>query len=500
MKLQLGKLTFWLVGWFVGYDHTVCNYKDIGDEYDPTCKFLALRITSGKAAAAAFPITAASRRRRSSPFAAAIFGCALVPLTYMILRQLGGSKWGAILGASFIIFDDLNLIESRLILVDAQLLFYCALALYTALRYWAECEGWGPVGVISKTVAALQVETKQRENEGDVYDVEEVAAIKLGPEGFKGGWKRRIFWAVAVGVTCGLAISVKWTALVTPGLIAIECAFGLFFLRKTIPNVDMLIMGVCVFFTYVFFFWAHFAILIKSGDGDAHMFPEFQATLIGNSHYNPNAPYPGFWRTFFYTQYEMLRSNAGVDQRHNWESEWWSWPINRRGVMYWSKDLPQNWVRLIYLMGNPAVIWFVSAATVLFLFAGFLYLRFRHMFGALQTTTPGAQAVTPGEGERSLRAFFTVGIYCLLAYALNLLPYVGVARSCFIYHHLPGLFYGELLAALTVDKLFGRWNSYAAKLVLAFILVVWILYSPWVYGIATPRDLMVARRWLPTWD
>ena len=66
----------------------------------------------------------------------AAFGCALPPLTFSIGKLLGLGNITAFVAGSMIVFDNLNAIESRLILVDSQLMFYCGLALYTALRYW----------------------------------------------------------------------------------------------------------------------------------------------------------------------------------------------------------------------------------------------------------------------------------------------------------------------------------------------------------------------------
>ena len=44
--------------------------------------------------------------------------------------------------------------------------------------------------------------------------------------------KERIQWIAAVGVTCNLAVSIKWTALATPGMIAVESLMAVFFLKK----------------------------------------------------------------------------------------------------------------------------------------------------------------------------------------------------------------------------------------------------------------------------
>ena len=46
--------------------------------------------------------------------------------------------------------------------------------------------------------------------------------------------------------------------------------------------------------------------------------------------------------------------------------------------------------------------------------------------------------------------------FCVLTYALNLLPYIAVNRSAFCYHYMPALMYAELLSALTIDRLFGE--------------------------------------------
>ena len=55
----------------------------------------------------------------------------------------------------------------------------------------------------------------------------------------------------------------------------------------------------------------------------------------------------------------------------------------------------------------------------------------------------------------------------------NLLPYVLVTRSCFIYHYMPALMYGEIMTALLVDKLAGRkFMPLACKVILAVVLAV----------------------------
>lgn len=96
----MGKLVFWAVGKVFGYDRTACSFVNIGDNYGPKCSFMLLRLTSS------------------------FFGAALIPLIYLIARNFGSSPRGAALAALLVNFDGLNLGESRLILMDAQLMFW----------------------------------------------------------------------------------------------------------------------------------------------------------------------------------------------------------------------------------------------------------------------------------------------------------------------------------------------------------------------------------------
>lgn len=96
----------------MGYDAEKCGYDHIHYKYGPDCKFMPLRV------------------------AAAAFGCATVPFIYSIARRLGCSVWASILVTTFFLLDNLNLIESRLILVDSQLIFYSVLSLWIGLCYF----------------------------------------------------------------------------------------------------------------------------------------------------------------------------------------------------------------------------------------------------------------------------------------------------------------------------------------------------------------------------
>lgn len=61
----------------------------------------------------------------------------------------------------------------------------------------------------------------------------------------------RIMYLLWVAITCSSAVSIKWTALVTPAMVAIVSFFGLKPLRRAIPLKDLLFIAFVVVFLYV---------------------------------------------------------------------------------------------------------------------------------------------------------------------------------------------------------------------------------------------------------
>ena len=169
--------------------------------------------------------------------AAAIFGAVTSPLTYLICRQLGFSLPASLIPAFTLAFEHLFLIESRLVLVDSQLMAYMALTLLMALIMWSKPRG------------------------------------------------RRRSWVIATAVAGAMALSVKWTALVTPALIAVVSIIGLPFSSSSLLLSEMSLAATVAISLYTFFFALHFALLPKSGQGDAFMTMSFQKSLKGSKFY-----------------------------------------------------------------------------------------------------------------------------------------------------------------------------------------------------------------------
>jgi dolichyl-phosphate-mannose--protein O-mannosyl transferase len=262
----------------------LCRFVNIGEQYGPNCKFMALRVTS------------------------AVFGCFMVPLMYGIARQWGVSVRGALLAGLLLNFDGLNTIEGRLILMDSQLMFWyethihplpcitavvvllqpvycrCAASLFAAQLWWKRLNGHATAEDVFLA------------KHGKVFNVMD-ATHRNTSTAFM-SLTEKYMWLVGMGILCANAVSVKWTGLATPGLIAIESFFGFFFLKKPVKFVDGCVIVLVAFLTYAWYFYCHFALLPLSGDGDGFMRVEFQRTLKNNPNYDPNASSPLFWKSF----------------------------------------------------------------------------------------------------------------------------------------------------------------------------------------------------------
>lgn len=110
-------------------------------------------------------------------------------------------------------------IESRLILLDSQLMFYISLTLMLAFKLWKAPEG----------------------------------SIK------------KIGLTIATGLAGSCAISVKWTAGVTPLIIAFTSFCAIVFPEVPLSLLHCLLAGGTAFLLYTLIHVIHFAVLNKSG-------------------------------------------------------------------------------------------------------------------------------------------------------------------------------------------------------------------------------------------
>lgn len=217
------------MGWFVGYDGHFL-FDNIGDSYiDNKVPYVAFR---------AMP---------------ALMGALTVPTVFLIMWESGYSLPAAVTAAGLVLFDNAHIGQTRLILLDATLVFFMALSVLSYIRFY-----------------------------------------KFRHEPFGRKWWK---WLLLTGVSMSCVISTKYVGAFT--FFTIGCAvlidlwdlldvnrkggplsmptFGKHFAARAIGFI------VVPYFFYLFWFQVHFSILYRSGPGDDFMTPEFQETLSDNA-------------------------------------------------------------------------------------------------------------------------------------------------------------------------------------------------------------------------
>lgn len=352
-------------------------------------------------------------------FLPSLSGALLVPVVYLLALELGLSSIAALGAGIFVLLENSLIVQSRLILLDGFLLLFGFAGLLCYFRW---------------------------RNGGSKY------------------------LALAAGALAAGAVSVKWTGA---SFLAIMLALEAWHIwqhwelqewRHLVARAATFIL--LPFVMYFCVFWAHFALLTKSGTGDAFMTPGFQKTLKGNSNEKQaDLKTPNLFRKFTELNVQMYQSNQRLTATHPYSSLWYTWPFMARPIFYWVEGNQR-----IYLLGNP-VIWWASTAAVLSLLLSWL----------------------AGKTRRDLTAWILLG-----GYALNMLPFVGIHRVMFLYHYTIGLVFAILMLAYLIDHSARKPKKWVAGLALA-ALASFIYFSPLTYGLTLSPKSYENHVWVKTW-
>ncbi|KAI9631780.1 putative Dolichyl-phosphate-mannose--protein mannosyltransferase 2 [Dioszegia hungarica] len=195
---------------------------------------------------------------------------------------------------------------------------------------------------------------------------------------------------------------------------------------------------------------------------------------------------PSFFEKFFELQAVMWRTNAGLTDRHAYDSRPQSWPWMRRGINFWVKDNTQ-----VYLIGNP-VVWWLSFASIA------VYLGIRVLL-----------VLREKRGYRDLYkpriAFYDeVCGFLVIGWALHFLPFFLMQRQLFLHHYLPSLYFAVLCFCAVFDFVLSSVRPRVKLQVGAVILVltIWAFahFSPLIYAGQWTKGMCEKAKWLKSWD
>ncbi|CCG22319.1 Pmt4 protein mannosyltransferase (PMT) [Candida orthopsilosis Co 90-125] len=216
------KLLIAFVGWLIGYNGRF-KFDAIGDSYiENNVPYIAYRSLS------------------------AIQGTAVVPIMFLTMKTLGFSVAACLFSGIIVCFDNAQVVDSRLILLDATLILSVALTMFSYCKF----------------------STFRREPFSEKW------------------WT----WLLATGVSLSCVISTKYVGVFTYFTIGIAVIHELWILLDYKKGLTLQQFSkhffarlwaliIIPFIIYLTWFYIHFAILTKSGPGDTFMSAEFQETL-----------------------------------------------------------------------------------------------------------------------------------------------------------------------------------------------------------------------------
>ncbi|KAK0191625.1 glycosyltransferase family 39 protein [Armillaria mellea] len=195
---------------------------------------------------------------------------------------------------------------------------------------------------------------------------------------------------------------------------------------------------------------------------------------------------PGFSAKFMELQQVMWTTNAGLTDRHTFDSRPDSWPRLLRGINFWVKDHRQ-----IYLIGNPIIWWLSTLSVASYIFVrGFLILRAKRGYQDFAST--------------KVVKYDSLCGFLFLGWSLHYFPFFLMGRQLFLHHYFPALYFAILLLCGVFDLITSTLRPRVRLQIAAVLIVIsiwaFLHFSPLAYGNTWTKDECKSSKWLKTWD
>lgn len=181
-------------------------------------------------------------------------------------------------------------------------------------------------------------------------------------------------------------------------------------------------------------------------------------------------------------------STPGLGDDHPFKSPWWEWPLILKPMGYNTRGVraPAGMAYTIYAMGNPAVWWTGLAALLI-------------------VTAVWAKRHVWADGRGRLlhlhtKAHDMVPALILLGFLSQYLPWVLVPRSTFIYHYFASVPFIILCTVLCFLWLGGVWKKGYKPLLWALVALAAILFVgfyPYASGVTVSTKWLDFMKWFP---
>lgn len=225
----------------------------------------------------------------------------------------------------------------------------------------------------------------------------------------------------------------------------------------------------------------------------------------------------GLWQDFWELQWQILTYHERVGDGpkiHPYCSRWFTWIMMLRPVAYFYQvtgrhdplptgktpptTSPDKVIYDVHAIGNPILWWLASAAIVLLLWALAQYLdrwlATRH--------SPPAELAFGDRWVQLSSSEMWLGLFLVVNYAANLVPWMPVTRCTFLYHYMGASVFSTMSIAWFVDRWLCRSDSQQRVIGIATILIIlagFIFWLPLYLGLPLSPAEFNYRLWFRTW-
>ncbi|APT84358.1 dolichyl-phosphate-mannose--protein mannosyltransferase [Corynebacterium aquilae] len=392
----------------------------------------------------------------------AIFGVLVLVMIYLLGREISRSRWVGGIAALLATIDGVLVVASRFGMLDIFLTLFVLTATYALARDHED--------TLSRFHAA--------------YTHNLLHHTDLGPYmGFR-------WWRFAAGVSCGLALSVKWSGLYYMAFFGLYLVAHDYWLRRrytiTKPLIGAITRdGFASFFAIVIVPIIIYALSWRAwfaSETSVYRHARAQGLYDDDSYLSLLPDALGSW---IYYHRSVLSFHASLTtsngHHHPWESKPFTWLVSGRPILYLSdRDITcfggQTCDRLIYMFGVPTVWWLTIPVL---LWALWMTLK-KHTWA---TTLP------------------------LYAFAAGFIPWViGYDRQMYFFYATGLVPFTLILLAQALDRIRThgiKGNTLAGErlvqVYLALCVASFFFWLPIIYGIALPKPIFDSLLWMPSW-
>ncbi len=256
--------------------------------------------------------------------AGALFGSAMLPIFYLILKRLFKQTRYAVIGTTLFAAEFMHYTTSRIATLEPFSIFFILLMYYFMIEYYYHSF-------------------------------------------YTASFKKTLKWLALSGIAMGLAIATKWTGAYAAVGLAILFFTTLFqryneykLAKKAQEKSDYQLYIIKVFPSYAWktilwncIFFVVVPLIIYFGS-------YLWIVLERNQTFN-------LMSVIEQTEY-MLNYHVSLQATHPFESPWYSWLVNVRPVWYYVERYNDGLISTISVMGNPLILWSGVIAIILTLY------------------------------------------------------------------------------------------------------------------------------------